>query len=308
MENKNRLSIKRVIRMLAVAVVMLVCCTVTIRIVTVLRSENASGSGLPCLHSRYAVLMDMDKGEIIGECRGTQRMYPASLTKIMTAIVAIENTEDLNSTLTLPETLFSMLYLENASLAGFEPGEIVTLRDLLYGMLLPSGAECCIAYAKYIAGSEEKYVDMMNEKAWELGMVNTNFTNTTGLHDEKHYSTARDMALLLRYALENEEFRSIFTSHRYTVSSTNIHSEGFTMYSTMFKNLDSTELLQGEILGGKTGYTQKAGLCLASLANVNGREYILVTAKADGNHKTVQYNIEDALKVYDNIAESYTNN
>lgn len=308
MENKNRFGIKRVLRLLAAAAVMLVCCTATIRMVTVLRSEKASGSGLPCLHSRYAVLMDMDTGEIIGECRGTQRMYPASLTKLMTAIVAIENTEDLNSTLTLPEALFSKLYLENASLAGFEPGEIVTLRDLLYGMLLPSGAECCIAYAEYIAGSEDKYVDMMNEKARELGMVNTNFTNTTGLHDEKHYSTARDMALLLHYALENEEFRSIFTSRRYTVSSTNIHPEGFTMYSTMFKNLDSTELLQGEILGGKTGYTQKAGLCLASLANVNGREYILVTAKADGNHKTVQYNIEDALKVYDNIAESHTDN
>lgn len=255
------------------------------------------------LYSPYAILVELDSGNVLAEHNSGDKIYPASLTKIMTAVLAIENTDDLSQTITLPYDIFEPLYAENASMAGFHPGEETTLRDLLYGILLPSGAECCIAFADRIAGSEESFVNMMNEKATEIGMSNTHFCNTTGLHNPDHYSTVKDISILLEYALQYEDFRQAFSSSRYSTRSTNQHPEGFTFYSTMFKYMDSTEVVGGEIIGGKTGYTEEAGLCLASLAEVDGKEYILVTAKANGTHQTEQFHILDAINVYSQIGE-----
>lgn len=256
---------------------------------------------LNTLYSPYAVLVDLESGNVLAEQNSTERMYPASLTKIMTALIAIEETEDMEQTTTLPSDIFPSLYEENASLAGFQPGETVTWKDLLYGVMLPSGAECCLTFARQIAGSEGAFVDLMNKKAEELGMNDTHFSNATGLQDKKHYSTVRDMAVLLRYALENETFRQVFTARRYSVPPTVYHSEGFTFYNTMFQAMDNAGISDDDILGGKTGYTEKAGLCLASLAEINDREYILVTAKADGNHYTEPYHVIDAENVYGQI-------
>jgi D-alanyl-D-alanine carboxypeptidase (penicillin-binding protein 5/6) len=259
------------------------------------------------LKSPNAILLDLDKEKILVEQNSSERIYPASLTKIMTAILAIENTPDLNQTLTFSSDLFQDLYLQNASIAGFQPGEEVKYKDALYGILLPSGAECCLVFAESIAGSESAFADMMNQTADELGMKNTHFRNTTGLHDEGHYSTVEDISILLRYALKNEIFRNVFTSSRYSTTPSNCHPDGFTFYSTMFKYMDSAEVTGGEILGGKTGYTDKAGLCLASLARVNGSEYILVTAHADGTHQTEQFHIMDAVNVYNQIGIAAAN-
>ena len=256
---------------------------------------------LNTLYSPYAVLVDMESGNVLAEQNSTERMYPASLTKIMTALIAIEETEDMEQTTTLPSDIFPSLYEENASLAGFQPGETVTWKDLLYGVMLPSGAECCLTFARQIAGSEGAFVDLMNKKAEELGMNDTHFSNATGLQDKKHYSTVRDIAVLLRYALENETFRQVFTARRYSVPPTAYHSEGFTFYNTMFQAMDNAGISDDDILGGKTGYTEKAGLCLASLAEINDREYILVTAKADGSHYTEPYHVMDAENVYGQI-------
>ena len=256
---------------------------------------------LNTLYSPYAVLVNLESGNVLAEQNSTERMYPASLTKIMTALIAIEETEDMEQTTTLPSDIFPSLYEENASLAGFQPGETVTWKDLLYGVMLPSGAECCLTFARQIAGSEGAFVDLMNKKAEELGMNDTHFANATGLQDKKHYSTVRDIAVLLRYALENETFRQVFTARRYSVPPTAYHSEGFTFYNTMFQAMDNAGISDDDILGGKTGYTEKAGLCLASLAEINDREYILVTAKADGNHYTEPYHVIDAENVYGQI-------
>lgn len=256
---------------------------------------------LNTLYSPYAVLVDLESGNVLAEQNSAERMYPASLTKIMTALIAIEETEDMEQTTTLPSDIFPSLYEENASLAGFQPGETVTWKDLLYGVMLPSGAECCLTFARQIAGSEGAFVDLMNKKAEELGMNDTHFSNATGLQDKKHYSTVRDIAVLLRYALENDTFRQVFTARRYSVPPTVYHSEGFTFYNTMFQAMDNAGISDDDILGGKTGYTEKAGLCLASLAEINDREYILVTAKADGNHYTEPYHVIDAENVYGQI-------
>ena len=183
-------------------------------------------------------------------------------------------------------------------MAGFWPGETATVRDLLYGALLPSGAECCEALAREVSGSEEAFVELMNQKAAELGMRSTHFCNPTGLHDPEHVSTVRDMARLLQAAMQNETFRAILSAGHYTVPATDLHPEGFTMTSTFWAELGDVSLRKVQFLGGKTGYTSAAGLCLASAAQVKGKRYILVTAGAQGNHGTEPYHIEDAVRVY----------
>lgn len=258
------------------------------------------------LYSPCAVLINRDTGEILMDMDGGERIYPASLTKIMTAIVAIEHTDDFTQRVTVEKNVFEDLCEKDASMAGFEPGEEVSLRDLLYGILLPSGAECCLTYVRHIAGTEAAFVDLMNQKAEELGMCRTHFSNTTGLHEENHYTTAEDMAALLQYALSNETFREAFTSKTYDVEPTNIHPKGICLQSTLSKGIEEIKMegkaMEAEmILGGKTGYTDEAGLCLVSLAEISGQEYILVTAGAAGSHQTEPYNILDALEVYQRL-------
>lgn len=267
-----------------------------------LRQKEVSAD-LRRLHSPNAVLLDAESKEILAELDGGRRIYPASLTKLMTAMIAVEQIRDMDGTMVLPSDYFSELYAENASMAGFLPGERVTFRNLLYGILLPSGAECCLAFAREIAGSEEAFVRLMNEKARELGMENTHFCNSTGLHNPEHYSTAEDMAALLAYALKEEDFREAFTSQSRSIPPSDMHPDGFTFASTMFQYLESPQVTDGEILGGKTGYTPEAGLCLASLARVGGKEYILVTANAKGDHETEPFHILDAVDVYNQIGE-----
>ncbi len=268
--------------------------------------QKGASVELSRLYSRCAVLTDASTGEILAEKAGRERIYPASMTKIMTALLAIEYTENLDQTVTVPEEIFPALYAGDASMAGFQPGEEASLRDLLYGILLPSGAECCQTFAMRISGSEEAFAGLMNQKAEKLGMDGTHFCNSTGLHEEDHYTTAADMAVLLRYALNNPVFREVFPSASHTVGPTNLHPQGFTFTSTMFSQMDSPMVNGGEILGGKTGYTEQAGQCLASLAEINGQDYILVTAKADGNHETSQFHILDAQDVYNQIGIRYT--
>ena len=253
------------------------------------------------LYSSFAILIDLTNDKVISEHNSRDKIYPASLTKIMTAIVAIENTDDLEEVITMPTNIFEKLYSENASMAGFQPGEKVKLKDLLYGILLPSGAESCMAFTERISGSEEAFVELMNQKAEELRMRNTHFSNSTGLHETNHYSTVEDIAILLSYALKNESFRSAFTSSHYSTNPSTQHPGGFAFQNTMFKYMDSTKVAGGEIIGGKTGYTDEAGLCLASLANIRDKEYILVTAKADGTPYTEQFHVLDAIDVYNQI-------
>ena len=253
------------------------------------------------INSPYAVLMQVRGGKVIGEINGEEQMYPASMTKIMTTIVAIENLNDLDQEITLTNEMFDGLYEQDATQAGFQPGETVRAIDLLYGVMLPSGAECCIALADTIAGSEADFVTLMNEKAAKLGMTGTNFCDTTGLHDANHYSTAKDIAVLLKYALKDDTFREIIESPYHSTPGTNVHPDGITFYSTMFKNLSDTTVTDGQIMGGKTGYTGEAGHCLASFAEIDGMEYILVTGGASG---TGIPHINDAVTVYNKLGEA----
>ena len=131
------------------------------------------------------------------------RMYPASLTKVMTAVVVLDHADALDDVVEAPADMFPALWEQNASMAGLQPGESATVEDMLYGLMLPSGADCAIALARYVAGDVEAFVELMNRTAAALGMSGTHFTNPTGLHDADHYSTARDMTMLFAHAMRN---------------------------------------------------------------------------------------------------------
>lgn len=253
------------------------------------------------LHSSAGIVIRLDDNKVIFQFQQDEKIFPASLTKIMTCILAIENINNLEETITLKPELFDELYAQNASMAGFLPDENVKIIDLLYGNILPSGGECSVALAEYVAGSEQAFVELMNKKADDLGMKNTHFINVTGLHNEFHYTTVKDIGVLLQYALNNETFNTIFQSRSYSVAPTNKHLSGFTFYSSMFKLQDQWELDTGEIVGGKTGYTDAAGLCLASEAIVNARRYIAITVNADGNHNTEPFHVYDAFYLYNQL-------
>ena len=246
--------------------------------------------------------MRFEDGEILSFKEKDAQIYPASMTKMMTAILAIENYEDIEDIIEVPYSIFPTLYAQDASRAGFEPGERVPYRDILYGMLLPSGCECCETAAYLTAGSDETFVEWMNEKAASLGMEHTHFANATGLHDSNHYTTVYDLALLLRYCLQNETFYEVFTTSSYRTTPSNIHPEGMILRSTMREELSDIFTGDVKILGGKTGFTSFAGLCLASLGEVDGERYIVVNAGAPGDHGTEPYHILDAIALYQSLA------
>ncbi|OEC01578.1 penicillin-binding protein [Lysinibacillus sphaericus] len=270
----------------------LICCigVIAFFFYTNKSKEQVVDIELSSLHSKNALLVN-DSGEVLYEKNADAIIYPASLTKIMTAIVAIEASKDLQmQTMVTPQTIATYT-AQNASMAGFQAGDFVTIEDLLYGTLLASGADATATLATAIAGSEKAFVELMNDKALELGLNDTHYENVSGLHDPAHISSVRDISKLFQYAIENPTFYQIMTTKSYT---TQVPNE-LTIASTLFSKMDGVE---GAILGGKTGYTPEAGLCLASLIEKNGELYIFVTTNAEGHVWTPPLHVEDAMAAY----------
>ena len=240
-------------------------------------------------------MIDAASNTVIAEKDADQKIYPASMTKILTALVASEHIEDWDATFTMTQEIIDPLFKEGASLAGFSAGETVTMRDLLYGALLPSGAEATTALAICAAGSEEAFVELMNEKAQELGLTTAHFMNNSGLHDENHYCTVRDMAVILRAAMENPACRAALTSESYTAAATEQNPEGLKLYDKFLYRISKQSRRGAHIFGAKTGYTSEAANCCASFGLCpDGREVICVTAKAPTSWNT----ISDHIKLY----------
>ena len=253
------------------------------------------------ISSKNAILYNMDSGEVLYEKDADEKVSIASLTKIMTALISIENIKDLDSQVVLTADDFEGLVEANAVTAGFTKGEVVTYRDLLYGLLLPSGADAAKALARNIAGSEENFIKMMNEKVGEMNLKNTRFSTVIGLDDDNNYSTAREVALIFKEALKNEDFKTIITTKEYTSSDGKVK-----FHSTIQSNAKKFEIDVPYILGGKTGTTTDAGLCLATIAKENDVNYMLVTLGALYDKKA-PHNIEDAQTIYDYFIENYGN-
>jgi len=237
----------------------------------------------PDILCKTAVLIDADTGTILAEKNADQKMYPASLTKIMTAILAIEM-GNLSDVITVDD---DTPYEISGSHIALEPGEILTLKDLLYALMLPSANDAASAIAKHYGKSTEGFVKLMNEKAKELGAYNTNFANPHGLHDENHYTTAADLALITKYAMTNETFKSIVGTVKYEIQPTNKKTETryFTTLNKLLYNTSSNQIyVDGSYIspyyeyatGAKTGYTPEAGNCLVATASKNGTNLIAV--------------------------------
>ena len=229
--------------------------------------------------AKSIIIVDKSNNSVIAAHNPHEREYPASTTKIMTLLVAVENIKNWDDTFTMSYEITDPLYVEEASVAGFLNGEKVSMTDLLYGTILPSGADAAMGLAISVAGSEKEFVKLMNKKVRELGLKNTNFTNVTGLHNKKNYSSAYDMAIILDAALQNELCRTVLSTYQHTTAITPQHPEGILLSGTLFSYMYGTEPETATILGGKTGFVNESGYCIASYGkgNTTQNEYIVVT-------------------------------
>ena len=241
------------------------------------------------LTSKAVYLENLDTGLVLYEKNADQQMYPASLTKIMTAILVLENVKDLDQeTAAYPMWIQDMLYGTNASLGGLIVGEKLTIRQLLTSALVQSGNESAMILAGYVGSGGmadfmprdiTSFVEMMNDKAKALGCTGTHFTNPTGLHSDNHYSTARDMAIMAKYAMQNPVFASLVKNYAVQLGHTNKHSDLW-QYSTNKMLLTSSPYYYAPVVGIKTGSTDEAGRCVISQAEDNGYRYFCVVMGA----------------------------
>ena len=247
------------------------------------------------LYSENALLIDLESNTIIAQKNADARIYPASMTKVMTVLVAAEQITDWDATFTMTQSIIDPLFLADASMAGFVHGEEVSMMDLLYGAVLPSGAEATEALAIVCAGSEEAFAELMNEKAQALGLQDTHFVDASGLHDENHYTTLSDMAIIMQAALDNPRCREVLTSVNHTSPATAQNPEGVAMTNRCFYRIRPQQTGTVDIQAAKTGYTAQAMNCCVSYGIMeNGRAAICVTAHA----WTGDYCIADHLALY----------
>lgn len=244
------------------------------------------------IESGSIIVVNCETNKVVAARSATERCYPASTTKIMTVLTACDYLDN-NKSFTYSYEITDPFFEQGATMAGFADGETASMTDMLYGAILPSGADATQGLAISIAGSEEEFVKLMNKKAKELGLKNTNFTNASGLFDHNHYTTAEDMAVIIRAAMKNNLCKEILSTYQYTTASTVQHPDGIPLTSTLFSYMYGTEPEGSDILGGKTGYVSESGYCIASFGKSdNGTEYVCVTLKGVSLWPTVYDQID----------------
>ena len=253
------------------------------------------------ISSNYAILIDADKDIIIGKKNAYDKMIPASMTKVLTALVAAEaiSRSDLEDTFTMTVDITDYAYVNDCSSVGFLDGEVVTVKDLLYGTVLASGGDAAVGLATYVAGSHEAFVERMNEKVEQLGISDTaHFTNCVGIYDKNLYCTAYDMAVIMKAAMQNELCREVLKARTYTTSFTTEHPEGITISNWFMRRIEDKDT-GGEVMGAKTGYVAQSGSCAVSYQeNSNGSTYICVTADSTSSWRCIY----DQVEIYNSIS------
>lgn len=233
----------------------------------------------PAVWAESAVVMDLDSGAILYEKNMGATKYPASITKILTTLVAIENSR-LDERVTFSENAIFGIERDSSHI-GIRVGEILSMEECLYGMMLESANEVCLAVAEHISGSVDAFVELMNQKAAELGCTNTHFTNPNGLPDENHYTTAHDMALIAQAAYANPTFRKVCQTNTYCIPTTNVCGE-LRWLSNHHKMLPERDYFYEGCTGGKTGFTQAALNTLVTYAERDGRKLVCVSLRTNG--------------------------
>lgn len=251
----------------------------------------------------YVCLMDASTGAVLYEKNAYTKAYPASTTKIMTCILAIEMCESLNEIVTVGDSVET-----RGSLVNIVRREQMPLIDMIYGMMLRSGNDAARAIAEHFAGSESAFAQLMNDKAAALGMTGTTFVKSNGLHADDHYTTAYDMALLSRYCMQNETFRTIVSTTEYHAAPTNKDSKGYDWTNTnrlLYTPENKNNLTYRYATGIKTGDTAQAGRCLVASAEKDGVELVLVLFGDYENKVSSDYRFENAAKIFEWAFSNY---
>lgn len=251
--------------------------------------------------AKNVILYNLDTNQVIYSENENEKVSIASLTKIMAALVTLNEVDDLNKEVVITSNDLQGLKEANAVTAGFTLGEKVTYLDLLYGLLLPSGADSAQALAYNVSGSIDNFISKMNEEVKNLNLKNTHFSTVIGLDDENNYSTAKEISIIFKKALQNKTFKKIITTKTYTTS-----DNAITMHSSIQRNASKYNLDISYILGGKTGTTTDAGLCLATIANSNNINYMLITLGSTYDKK-LPHHLIDSKTIYDYYIENYGN-
>ena len=257
-------------------------------------SVTALASNSPALNATAALLVSPDSGMVLYSKNADQKRYPASTTKIMTALLTLENVSNLDETVTSEAVDFENVTADSSN-AGILLGEQVTVRDLLYALMLPSANEAAYMLARHVGGSWEQFVDMMNDRAAELGCTGTHFCNPCGLHEEDHYTTACDLYLIAKEAMKDVTFRDIVSTVQHRMAKTNLHEERiiYTTNQLIFSSFQPWSY--ANCLGIKTGHTSQAGNCFVGYA-----EY------GDAKLFSVVLGCSDSSKEYPSVAASFT--
>ncbi|MBR3209065.1 MAG: D-alanyl-D-alanine carboxypeptidase [Bacilli bacterium] len=250
------------------------------------------------ISSKNAIMYNLSSNEILYEKNSEEKVQIASLTKLMTALIVLEKKPNLDEQVLITNEDLKGLAEENLVTAGFTQGSIVTYKDLLYGLILPSGADAAKAISRNIDGN---FIDLMNQKATELQLKNTHFDNEIGIDSEENYSTVKDLSVIFKELLKKEEFVQIIKTYTYTTSDGKL-----TFKSTIKKNAAKYNIDIPYILGGKTGTTDGAGLCLATTGKNKDTEFMLITTGALYDKKR-PHNIDDAKIIYDYFIQNYSN-
>ena len=252
----------------------------------------------PTSHYSNAIIYDLTDAKTLYELNSNGKVSVASLTKILTVITAIENINDFNAKITYTKEMQSLVRYD-ASKAGLKIGDEITYMDLLYATMLPSGADAATALALSVKNNISEFVSLMNEKAKNLRMTNSSFTNVVGLDDTNHYSTATDILKVLTYALKNPIFKNIYTAKEYTLTNNLKVASTLNIYNKNI-NLDISR-----IIGSKTGYTSKANLCISTLIKSNNHEILIITLNTPKTND--YYLLKDILKLIDFLDTNYNN-
>ena len=265
-------------------------------------NTTATDSFASKLLSESAILINADTGEVLYQKNPDKPLKPASLVKLMTAYTAFDLTGDrLNDKVAVPEEAFDDV--EEAAKSGLLPNELVSVKDLLYCAILPSGGDAAQALALVTDTSISSFVDKMNANAEKLGMKETHYVNVVGLDAPGQLTTARDVSKLMQKIVNDDRFLEILSADHYTTSQSAEHGNGKLVFHTLKSKINDylkTDAIKGyNIIGGKTGYTTEAGICLASVArNDRGDTYIAVTLKAGGDVNNYYPAIKDAVSLY----------
>lgn len=265
------------------------------------------------LSSEAVLIMESSTGKVIYEKNGYEKKYPASTTKILTAILAIEHC-NLNETATASEFAINSIP-SGYSTANIQIGETLSVKDLLYALMLQSANESAVILAEHISGSQEAFADLMNEKAKEIGCENSHFVNPNGIHNENHYTTAHDLALIANYSMQNETFRDIVKTTSFTLPATSAYpSESRTYTNTnnliIYDNRNRPDNYYYEYATGiKTGYTSAAKNCLVSSATKNGIQYISVVLGSSityGNSGSISHRYVDTIALFNYAFDNFS--